>query len=38
MVNGVGNEAGFIGGDVITEELERGGWRRKVVNLGGGGA
>lgn len=34
MVYGVGNEARLVGGNVFTEELERGGWGREMVDLG----
>lgn len=36
VVYGVGNEAGFVGGDVVAEELDRGGWGREVVDMGAG--
>lgn len=36
MGYGVGNEAGFVEGNVVAEELEWSGWRREVVDLGCG--
>lgn len=36
VINGVGNEARLVRGDVVAEEVEWGGWGRDVVNLGCG--